>query len=214
MRRASAEVIGGLGQVEHPGGVGDRAVEVAGEQRQRGSVHGDLRGEPGELVVVEDDGRRAPSGSSVASTSSSSGSTPVGSPVAIRAPTKPDGEHGPVAEDLVGQRFEPAPEGGLLAALAHRGRRQLDELRGPLEVLAGHGVGDRLGPVAVRLVPVARPPVELGDPVGVLVEQAGPEHVGEEVVVAVPGAAVVERDEEEVRPLEPLEHRPAARPAR
>ena len=57
-------------------------------------------------------------------------------------------------------------------------------------------------PVAVRLVPVARPTVELGDPSRVLVEQPGPEHVGEEVVVAVPGAPIVERDEEQVRPVE------------
>ena len=83
--------------------------------------------------------------------------------------------------------------------------------RGPLDVVAGHGVGDRLGRVAVPLVPVARPPVQLADPLGLLVEQPGPEHVGEEVVVAVPVPAIVERDEEEVRPIEPLEHRlPAA----
>ena len=56
--------------------------------------------------------------------------------------------------------------------------------------------------LAVVGVPVARPAVQLGDPVGLLVEQPGPEDVAEEVVVAVPGAAVVERDEEQVRPVE------------
>ncbi len=45
-----------------------------------------------------------------------------------------------------------------------------------------------------------------------LVAEPGPEHVGEEVVVAVPGAVIVERDDEEVGPLELLERRSTARP--
>ena len=42
-------------------------------------------------------------------------------------------------------------------------------------------------------------------------EQVRVEHVGEQVVVAVPAAAVVERDEEEVRAVQRLEHRLAVR---
>ena len=54
--------------------------------------------------------------------------------------------------------------------------------------------------------------VQLGDVVGMLVEQPGPEQVGEQVVVAVPAPPVVERDEEQVGALERLEHRgPAGR---
>ncbi len=98
---------------------------------------------------------------SLDSTSWSSCSTPVVSPVAIRAPTRSMASTGRSAEDLVGQGLEPAPQGGLLAALAHGRAGQLDELGGSLEVLAGHGVHDRFAAVAVRLVPVARPPVEL-----------------------------------------------------
>ena len=53
--------------------------------------------------------------------------------------------------------------------------------------------------------------MQLVDSLGLLVQQSRPQHVGEEVVVAVPEAAIVERDEEEVGPIEPLEHRlPAA----
>jgi uncharacterized protein YciI len=47
---------------------------------------------------------------------------------------------------------------------------------------------------------------------GPFLEQVGLEHVAEQVVVAVPGAAVVERDEEEVRAVQHLEHRLAAAP--
>ena len=125
-----------------------------------------------------------------------------------------DAQHRPVGEELVGEGGEPATQRGLLPGLEHGGRRQLDEPCRPLDVVAGHRVGDRLGAVAGRLVPGAGPSVELVDPLGLLVEQPRPEHVGEEVVVAVPEAAIVERDEEQVRPVEPLEHRLAAGPRR
>jgi hypothetical protein len=38
--------------------------------------------------------------------------------------------------------------------------------------------------------------VQLAQNLGLLIEQAGAQHVGEEVVVAVPTAAVVERHQE------------------
>ena len=95
-------------------------------------------------------------------------------------------------------------------SLPHRRDRQLDQVRRPLEILAGQRVADRLGPLAVLLVPVARPPVQLGDVVGLLVQQARPQHVGEEMVIAIPLAAVVERDQEQVPSLQRLQHGLAA----
>ena len=59
-------------------------------------------------------------------------------------------------------------------------------------------MADRLGAFAVPLVPLARPPMELRDLLGLLVEQARPQDVGEQVVVAIPLTPVVERDEEQV----------------
>ena len=50
--------------------------------------------------------------------------------------------------------------------------------------------------------------------VGLLVQQVRAQHVGEEVVVAIPVAAVVERDDEEVAALQRLQHRFARRPGR
>ena len=52
--------------------------------------------------------------------------------------------------------------------------------------------------------------MELGDVTGSLLEQVRVQHVAEQVVVAVPGAVAVERDQEQVRPVQRLEHRPAA----
>ena len=58
--------------------------------------------------------------------------------------------------------------------------------------------------------PVAGAHVEIRQVGGVLGEQAGVQHVGEQVVVAVPGALGVERDNEEVLPLE-VRQRPGRR---
>ena len=52
--------------------------------------------------------------------------------------------------------------------------------------------------------------MQLRDQVGVLGEQACVQHVGEQVVVAVPGALGVQRDHEQVGALEVRQHRGAA----
>jgi hypothetical protein len=49
--------------------------------------------------------------------------------------------------------------------------------------------------------------VELTDPVRIPGSQTGAQRIGEEVVVAVPPALVVEWDDEEVLALERLQHR-------
>jgi hypothetical protein len=49
--------------------------------------------------------------------------------------------------------------------------------------------------------------VQLGDPVGMPGSQTSTQCVGEEVVVAIPPALVIERDDEQVLALEGLEHR-------
>ncbi len=92
-------------------------------------------------------------------------------------------------------------------------RLRLDQVRGALHVPRGERVPDRLRRLAVCLPPGAGAAVQLGHVVGMLVEQAGPEQVGEQVVVAVPAPPVVERDEEQVGALERLEHRRPARAA-
>ncbi len=86
------------------------------------------------------------------------------------------------------------------------GMRPLDQVRRAPEVLGGQRVADGLGLLAVALEPRAGPPVQVRYLVGLLVEQARLQHVGEQMVVAVPLAAVVQRDDEQVVPVQRLQH--------
>jgi hypothetical protein len=88
----------------------------------------------------------------------------------------------------VGQRFEPTEQRTFSPLAAGHRHFALDELCGTFEVRCDQGVADRLGTLAVRLVPAAGPSVQLTNQLGILVVQARPEHIGEEVVVAVPAA--------------------------
>ena len=103
-------------------------------------------------------------GSSRASTSSRRRSTSGGITGRHARPDQVDGEHRAVAEDVVGERLEPASQRRLLAGLVHLRRRELDEAR-------RHGRRPRRparGAIAsVRspcvVVPGAGAPVQLGD---------------------------------------------------
>ena len=77
---------------------------------------------------------------------------------------------------------------------------------GPVEVPRGQRVPDRLLGQIVALVPLAGALVQQRHLVRLLAEQARPQHVGEQVVVAVPLPPVVQGDEEEVGALEGDEH--------
>ena len=118
-----------------------------------------------------------------------------------------DGEHGPIDEDLVGQRFEPAAEGAFLATLTQHRGGELDQPCGIVDVVTGHRVFDGRGGFAIGGVPVAGSPVQFVDQVGVFVGQSCAEHVGEQVVIPVPVASIVECDEEQVRPVELFQRR-------
>lgn len=71
-------------------------------------------------------------------------------------------------------------------------------------------MADRLGSFAVPLVPVARAQLQLMDAVRLLVQQMRSQHVSEKMLVAIPLAAVVELDKEQVPPIESLQHGLAA----
>ena len=62
---------------------------------------------------------------------------------------------------------------------------------------------------ALLRVPLGRPPMQLRNELGLLVEQARLQHVREQVVVAIPPAPVVEGDQEQVPPIERFECGPA-----
>ena len=66
---------------------------------------------------------------------------------------------------------------------------------------------DGFGRLAAALVPGARPPMQLGQEVRLLVLQTCEEHVSEQVMVAIPLATIVERHEEHIRLDRALQHR-------
>ena len=70
-------------------------------------------------------------------------------------------------------------------------------------------MADRLSQPTVPGVPLAGSAVQLGNLVGLLVEQVRPQHVGEEVVIAVPLPALIERDEKKIPPLQRRQGGPA-----
>ena len=195
--------------------MGDRSSGVAGEEGQSGTEHRHLRRQPSELDLINDDPIDRCIGRAHQRFDLIEQCLDAVEPAARHQCTDPPhGQHGAVREDLVRERVEPRPQRRLLSRLAHRRNRQLDELRSAGEVLGGQGMGDGLSSLAVALVPVARPPVQHGYDSRLLVENTDGEDVGEQVVVAVPLATVVERDDEQVRSLQRLEHRLARRLAR
>src|SRR5215207_6398637 len=81
----------------------------------------------------------------------------------------------------------------------------LDEFRRPLVVFRCQRVLHRLRDQAVLLVPRRRPTVQLFDALEALALKPGSQEIGEEVVVAVPAPLVVQRNDEEVVPVQPLQ---------
>jgi hypothetical protein len=75
-------------------------------------------------------------------------------------------------------------------------QRLLHQVAGTFEILGGERVPDRVCDQAASGVPDAGAVMQLRHLFGVLGEQTCAEYVGEQVVVAVPGALGVERDNE------------------
>ena len=118
------------------------------------------------------------------------------------------------ADQIVGQLLCPAQPRRRLITYVHRQPDALDQVRGALEILGGQGMADGVGRQIVLLVPFTRSPMELGHPSGLCLLQVRPENFGEEVVIAVPPALIVERDDEEVASLQRFQHRFAVCAAR
>ena len=72
-------------------------------------------------------------------------------------------------------------------------------------------MADRFSRFTVPLEPAARPVMQDGHVVGLFVQQVRPKHVGEEMVIAIPTTAVIQRDQEQIRPLQPDESGRAVR---
>ena len=123
-----------------------------------------------------------------------------------------DAEHRPDANDLVGERLQPADAASASCRLLlHRRHRPLDQVRRALEVARRPSRGGWPRP-ARRSARTTRSPAGAGPAPasGCSSSRRALQHVGEQVVVAVPLAAVVERDEEQVPAVQRLQHGLAA----
>ena len=85
-----------------------------------------------------------------------------------------------------------------------RNRHGGDQPGGPVGVTCGLGMVDGQLRQPVGLAPGGRPDVQLGDQLGLAPVQLGPQQLAEQVVIAVPLAAAVQRNQQQVRPLQAL----------
>ena len=113
-----------------------------------------------------------------------------------------DAEHRAAPDGVVGQFLQPAEQHRFLPVTADRRRGQLHQVRRAVEVPRGQGVPDRLLREVVALVPLAGALVQQRNQVRLLGEQVRPQHVGEQVVVAVPLPPIVQGHEEQVGALQ------------
>ena len=82
-----------------------------------------------------------------------------------------------------------------------------DQVGGHGDVAGGQRVADRLGHQVVRGEPLGGPPVQPGHPVPLVALEPAAQVVGEQVVVAEPLPLGVQRAQEQIAPLQFLQHR-------
>jgi hypothetical protein len=97
-------------------------------------------------------------------------------------------------DQLVGERLEPAQQRGFLSPPAHGWHGQLDQIRRAREILSGQRVADRIGRRTMLLVPRARAPMQRSYQIGLLGPQMRGEHIGKQVVIAIPVALIIQRN--------------------
>ena len=100
---------------------------------------------------------------------------------------------------------EPATDGLRPARIQRRLAELERELRRPRLVAAGHGVFEGGLRLPVHFMPAAGPAAEVHGEVRVAALDLGAEEVAQQMVEAEPPALAVERDEEQVRPLQPIQ---------
>src|SRR5438067_12992187 len=88
----------------------------------------------------------------------------------------------------------------------HLVQERLNEGVRALEISRCQSVVDSFGNEVMAFEPGACPLVEDGEQVRVCLAEAKAQRLGEEVVVAVPGALIVERQQEEISLLELFQH--------
>jgi len=226
---------GELGLLHATGQPVGHGQQVAGPQARPDLPLGEVRhrrpGEPGRLLRVSSDGGKlgahqrggrryprdhAPLGRQL-------GLLGVGLAVdgAVGVPQQPLGRVRPAAvhlqqglgqdkararpHHLGGQGLQVAPERDPLPPAEGLVQVPLHQPRRPGGVVGGQGVPDRVVDQPVRLAPGGRGAVQLDHSLGLLLGEADAEQVGEQVVVAPPAAHLIQRQQEQVRPLDALQ---------
>ena len=216
--RPTPEVVVLADEAEGLPGIQGARGEIAQRQRMCGAVHCYRTREPASRRLVTHDGGGGPGLWSLRiicrRVKPALGvPQPVVNPAEVAAGQQrsgvADAKGGPGADHLVGEGLIPAQRSGLLPLLVQRWRGQLDQIRRPRVVPGGERVADRLGACAVALVPRARAPVQRRHLRRLLGQQLRCEDVGEEVMVAIPLAPVVQRHDKEVATIERLQPRAA-----
>ena len=193
-------------------GVRDGGGRVAADERERGPVHLDGRREPGELVAVDDDQLVVGQPEQPLDVVAAARSTPANSLLAISPPTRPMASTGrlrstssgrPSAQRRITASRRSARSAGMASSTRSAARSTSPAASACRTAASGSPASCE--PARWRAGAARRRRS------GVLAEQVRAEHVGEQVVVAVPAALVVERDDEQVPALQRLEHRAARR---
>lgn len=201
-RAAAGEMVAGAGQVECVLSVFRHAGHVAPGLCQRGAVDGDGRRQRAELLGVGPGGSRpVRHGRQRALRVVEPGLDRVEVAGCHEHPSVEDAEDRAAADGVVGQCRQPAEQHRVLPGAPDRRHRQLHEVRRAVELVGGQGVRDGVLGQIVVLVPPAGALVQQRNLLGLLAEHARAQHVGEQVVVAVPLPPIVQRDEEEVGAL-------------
>ena len=205
--------LAGLGK--SPAGEGDRAFGVAMERGEEGAAERDRRRHVGQVARSPADRRLE----RLTVRARSACQRAVGGiqrdlgrlhPVAEQSqPRLGQQQPRPRAGQPGGQRRKPPLQGRVLAAQEKRVGVPLDQPRRPGRVLGGQRVAHRVVGEALILTPGGRGPVQRHDPAGPLLLQPGAEQAGEQVMVTPPAADLIQRHQEQARPLHPLQHRPA-----
>ena len=203
-------------KLERAAGVGHGADQIAVNQCQRRPVRVDRAGQAAKARLVDDDHtRRCRASLSVMLQPPLGVSQPLLDALELAGqqerPGKAHGQHGPNANHLSGKHLQPTTHRRLLPSLSHRSNRELGQVRRPVEIAGGERMTDRFSRFPAPLEPATCPAVQRRDLAGLFIEQVRPQHIGEEMVVAIPATAVIQRDQEQVRPLQHHERRSAVR---
>ncbi len=120
-----------------------------------------------------------------------------------------EAERGPLSQNLFGYLLKQPNQRVHIAAPHQVIGDTLEQVRGGGIIRNGEEMMGGLSHLSIAFQPARRPSMQLRRKVWRLLAQMVAQEVGKEMVVAIPAPFIVERDDEQIGPREPLEHGPA-----